>query len=85
MEIMTANQAKTHFGSALLKAQNQPIQISKNGKPVAVMISVDEYDNMENLKMRYLQQLVQQADADTKTNQLAEGANFFAELYSGIA
>jgi len=35
MEILSANDAKTHFGDMLLKAQRSPIQINKNGKPVA--------------------------------------------------
>ena len=33
----------TQFGDMLLKAQRAPIQINKNGKPVAVVISMDEY------------------------------------------
>ncbi|WP_338726585.1 type II toxin-antitoxin system Phd/YefM family antitoxin [Shewanella baltica] len=55
MDMLTANEAKTHFGEVLLKAQQAPIQINKNGKPVAVVISVDEYNSIEVLKLRLLQ------------------------------
>ena len=43
MDALSANEAKTQFGDMLLKAQRAPIQINKNGKPVAVVISMDEY------------------------------------------
>ncbi len=55
MEALNANEAKTHFGSMLLKAQKVPVQINKNGKPVAVVFSMDEYKNIESLKLRLLQ------------------------------
>lgn len=37
METLTSNQAKTQFGDLLLKVQRAPVEISRNGKPVAVM------------------------------------------------
>ena len=43
MDALSANEAKTQFGDMLLKAQRAPIQINKNGKPVAVVISMDDY------------------------------------------
>lgn len=83
MEIVTANEAKTNFGSMLLKTQTQHIQINKNGKPVAVMISMEEYEKMETLKLHYLQQLVERAEDDIANHRLVEGEAFFAELYRG--
>ncbi len=41
------NEAKPHFGDMLLKAQRAPVQINKNGKPVVVVISAEEYENIE--------------------------------------
>ncbi|MFZ4211256.1 type II toxin-antitoxin system Phd/YefM family antitoxin, partial [Pantoea endophytica] len=38
MHSLSANEAKTQFGDMLLKAQREPVQISRNGKPVAVVI-----------------------------------------------
>jgi prevent-host-death family protein len=34
MQSVSANEAKTHFGDLLLKAQHNPIEISRNGKAV---------------------------------------------------
>jgi prevent-host-death family protein len=83
MEALSANEAKTHFGDMLLKAQRAPIQINKNGKPVAVIISIEEYQSVEALKLRLLQSRAAQANADIATGNLIEGDTFFDELAAG--
>jgi len=83
MDILSANEAKTHFGEMLLKAQRAPIQINKNGKPVAVVISADEYQSVEALKISLLQARSQQARVDIKSGNLIEGVSFFDELEAG--
>jgi len=52
MQTLTASDAKREFGEVLLKVQNSPISVTRNGKPVAVMLSNDEY---EKLKIQALQ------------------------------
>ena len=49
MESLSANEAKMHFGDLLLKVQREPVQINRNGKAVAVVLSVDDYVNLESL------------------------------------
>jgi len=83
MESLTANEAKTHFGDMLLKAQKSPIQINKNGKPVAVVVSMDDYMAIEALKLRLLRARVIQATADTANQETVDGESFFDELESG--
>ena len=39
MHNLSANEAKTQFGEMLLTVQREPVQISRNGKPVAVVVS----------------------------------------------
>ena len=80
METLSANDAKTHFGDMLLKAQRSPIQINKNGKPVAVVISTEEYARIEVLKLRLLQSRAVQASADIAADNLADGELFFDQL-----
>ena len=84
METLTANQAKTQFGELILKAQQHPVRISKNGKPVAVVLSIDEYSGLESLKLQFLQQRAQQAKQEIKNNQTIDGETFFDELESGL-
>ena len=83
MELLTANQAKTQFGEMLMKAQQAPVQINKNGKPVAVVISIDEFESMEKLKLRLLQYRFKQAKDDVINKNTVDGESFFDELESG--
>ena len=80
MDTLSANDAKTHFGDMLLKAQRSPVQINKNGKPVAVVISTEEYASIEALKLRLLQSRAVQAKADIAAGNIADGESFFDEL-----
>lgn len=84
MNTLSANEAKTHFGDLLLKAQRAPIQISKNGKSVAVVISADEYERIETLKLRLLQSKAIQAMTDIAMGNLVDGDAFFDELDEGL-
>ncbi len=83
MNTLSANEAKIHFGDLLLKAQQSPIQINKNGKPVAVVISADEYQSIEALKLHLLQSKAVKAMSDIQTGNLVDGNTFFDELVAG--
>jgi prevent-host-death family protein len=61
------------IGDMLLKAQRAPVQINKNGKPVAVVLSVEEYESFETLKLRLLQSRAMQAMADIEAGSLVDG------------
>ncbi len=83
MQAMSANEAKTQFGDMLLKAQRAPIQINRNGKPVAVVISVDVYKSIEALKLQLLQSKAAKAKDDIHNGNMVDGESFFDELESG--
>lgn len=83
MESLSANEAKTHFGDLLLKVQRQPVQINRNGKAVAVVVSVDDYLNLESLKMQNLKALVAQAKEDIAAGRVIEGDLYFDNLLNG--
>ncbi len=83
MEALSANEAKTQFGDLLLKAQQAPIQINKNGKPVAVVISIAEYEHMEALKLSVLEARVEAARGQINRRDTVDGESFFDELESG--
>jgi len=40
----TATEVKTRFGEYLDRAQREPVEIERSGRPVAVMVSVEEYE-----------------------------------------
>ena len=80
MKAVTANEAKTRFGDMLMSVQRAPVQISKNGKPVAVMVSVEDYEKMDGLKMQMLKDRVQRAKAEIEAGTTTVGDPFFDEL-----
>ena len=80
MKAVTANEAKTQFGDMLMSVQRAPVQINKNGKPVAVMVSMDDYEQMEDLKIQMLKERVQRAKTEIEAGVTTEGDTFFDEL-----
>lgn len=42
MKVMTARDAKNHFGEFLDSAQREPVLITKNNRPVGMMISIQD-------------------------------------------
>lgn len=67
----------------LLKAQRAPVLINKNGKPAAVVMSADEFETFEMIKLQLLQARAAQAQSDIVSNNLTDGEQFFDKLESG--
>jgi prevent-host-death family protein len=80
MQSLTANDAKTNFGKMLISAQSEPVEIIKNGTPVAVVLSTKEYQKLEELKM----QLIRSRFDNIEKDDLVEGEQFFKDLDSGM-
>ena len=80
METLTSNQAKTQFGDLLLKVQRAPVEISRNGKPVAVMISADDYSAMDELKMELLRQSLKRGLSDLEAGKIQDGDSVFTSM-----
>ncbi|MBA3537004.1 MAG: type II toxin-antitoxin system Phd/YefM family antitoxin [Tatlockia sp.] len=83
MESLSANEAKTHFGDLLLKVQRAPVQINRNGKAVAVVLSVEDYLSLESLKMQSLKNRVIQAKEAIALGHIVDGDPFFDDLLKG--
>ena len=54
MNTVSAHEAKTRFGKLLDAAQSDPVTIEKHGRPVAVLVSMEEYDRIEEMKLARL-------------------------------
>jgi prevent-host-death family protein len=46
MRTFSATEARVHFGEILRRAQIAPVAIERNGKPLAVLVSKQEYDRL---------------------------------------
>ncbi|MDP2795236.1 MAG: type II toxin-antitoxin system Phd/YefM family antitoxin [Sulfurisoma sp.] len=42
MKVMTAREAKNHFGEFLDAARREPVVVTKNDRPVGIMISIED-------------------------------------------
>lgn len=63
MRTMSAKEAKNHFGELLMEAQKAPVTIEKNGKPVAVVYSMEWHEAAEKAKLDWLRRVVAAAKA----------------------
>jgi prevent-host-death family protein len=70
MRSMTAHEAKARFGQLLDAARSEPVTINKHGRAVAVVISKEEFDAMEKIKLEKLRTDIQ------KGIQAVERGNF---------
>ena len=80
MQAIAANEAKTQLGDLLLKVQREPVQINENGKPVAVVVSTQEYEAIETMKAEVLRQRFSQAEAQVAAGDVVDGDTFMNDL-----
>ena len=52
MDTYNLTDAKRKFGEVLLKSQKAPISVTKNGKPIAVIVSDTEYRQLKLQALR---------------------------------
>ena len=83
METLTAQEARVRFGDLLLKSQKGPIQITRSGKPVSVMVSAEDYEKIEEFKMCYLKEKLARSKEDIGDGRVIDGPAFFDDLLSG--
>lgn len=84
METITVGEAKNTLGEILQKVQHTPVQITKSGKPYAVLVSVESYRMSEELKMRALKARIARAEDEIEAGNFTDGEEFMRELIDGI-
>ena len=52
MDIYSSTDAKREFGEVLLKSQRGPVGVTRNGKPIAVIVSETEYQHLKLQALR---------------------------------
>lgn len=59
MQRFTAHEAKARFGALLDTARREPVAIEKHGRAVAVLMSTEDFDALETMKLERLRWEVQ--------------------------
>ena len=80
MEVLNASDAKREFGELILKAQSAPVGINKNGKPVAVVLSVKEFEQLQALQEAALKAEIEAGLEDIKQGNVSDGHDVINRL-----
>ena len=80
MDTIPAADAKTNFGALLDKAQREPVTISKNGRPVAVVMSADAFEEQQRIKLEFLRREISKGLDDLKRGKVVSAEDAFAAI-----
>lgn len=72
MRSVSAHDAKARFGQLLEAARNGPVTIEKHGREVAVLISKEEFDALQTVKLQHLRAEVQKGLDDLEAGRFME-------------
>ena len=72
MRIFTANEAKTHFGEFIDKAQKEPVKVTRRGRTVGILVSEDEYESMRSFYTNRLIHLLDETGREAQEKGLTE-------------
>ncbi len=80
MDVIAAADAKTNFGALLDKAQREPVKISKNSRDVAVVMSMEAFDEFQQAKLQLLRQDIREGLDDLERGAVVSGDQVFRSL-----
>jgi len=88
MKIASVAEIKSQFSAFLKASETGPVVVTRNGKPVAVIVGVQDEDEIERLLMAYSPRL--QAILEASRKQIQEGEvlsheEFWAEVEASRA
>ena len=72
MRTIPAREAKNQFGQFLDEAQRGPVQVTKKGRPVGVMLSLDQYERLRGAAWERLAASMDAAGAEAERNGLTD-------------
>ena len=72
MNEITAKDAKNRFGQLLDAAQRTPVRVTKNGRPVTIMLSVRHYERLRGAAWERLAATMDQMSEEGSSNNLTD-------------
>lgn len=83
MKIASVAEVKSQFSAFVKSSADGPVVVTRNGKPVAVLLGVEDEDEIERLLMAYSPRL--RAICDLSRQQIADGQGVgHDEFWAGI-
>jgi prevent-host-death family protein len=86
MKIASVADVKAHFSAYVKESEKGPVVVTRNGKPVAVLLAVSDEDELERLMMAYsprLQALLGAARQRIQAGEGIPGEAFWREVEGG--
>ena len=80
MDVIAAADAKTNFGALLDKAQRGPVKISKNSRDVAVVMSMEAFDEYQEAKLQLLRWDIREGLNDLERGAVVDADKVFRDL-----
>ena len=83
MRIASIADVKAKLSGYIKASKSGPVVVTKNGKPVAVLLSVQDEDEIERLLMAYsprLQRILQAAEAQIREGKGIQHDDFWADV-----
>jgi prevent-host-death family protein len=83
MKIASVAEVKAKLSGYIKASQAGPVVVTKNGKPVAVLLSVQDEDEIERLLMTYspkLQRILQAAEKQIREGKGVKHKDFWADI-----
>jgi prevent-host-death family protein len=80
MKTIPASEAKNRFGVLMDTAQREAVAISKKGRPAAVVMPMQEYEENQELKMERLRREIKIGLDQIERGEVSDGEAFFDEL-----
>jgi prevent-host-death family protein len=81
---VSALEAKTRFGELLDTAQREPVTIEKHGRAVAVVLSAQDYAELEALKLAALRADIRQGLDDIDAGRTVDGDAAFDAIQARL-
>lgn len=78
-DTMSASDAKNKFGELLELTRKNPVKIERNGRPVAVVISHEEFERMEAMEDAWWAKQAEEASKEGFLDQ-KQSENFLVEI-----
>ena len=72
MNEMTARDAKNRFGQLLDAAQRAPVRVTKNGRAVTIMLSVQHYERLRGAAWERLTATMDRMSEEASANNLTD-------------
>ncbi len=83
MKIASVAEVKAQFSSFLRASEAGPVVVTRNGRPVAVIVAVQDEDEIERLLMAYsprLQAILEESRKQIREGDVLSHEEFWAEV-----